>query len=185
MQGYQTTLGQGLRQEGYRKSGSLKRAPDQEGVAANSPSGFARTNSNGSSGLARAGSSSPAGFARASSNSSNLYQDTDRIAAVRPSGREEAEAQGLPQAEPAMEPAAAAPAVARRQRSLMQKSKLTTRPSVADRLKNVRGMLDAADEAGGDEIQEELPTAPVAAVQGNDGTGLDEPIAEEPQLAGN
>ena len=174
MQGYQTTLGQGLRQEGYRKSGSFQRAPEQSEVAASTPSGFARADSN-----------SPSGFARVSSDKPNVYQDTDRIAAMRPSGYEEAEAQGMSNSAAAA--ATAAPPLARRQGSLIQKGRLTTRPSVADRLKNVRGMLASAeaDGNGGNEIQEELPVAPVAAVQDYDDAGLDEAIAEEPQLATN
>jgi len=165
MQGYQTTLGQGLRQEGYRKSGSFQRAPEQSEAAASTPSGLARADSN-----------SPSGFARVSSDKPNLCQDTDRIAAMRPSGYEEAEAQGMSNS-----------AAAAAQGSLIQKGRLTTRPSVADRLKNVRGMLASAeaDGNGGNEIQEELPFAPVAAVQDYDDAGLDEAIAEEPQLATN
>ena len=45
-----------------------------------------------------------------------------------------------------------------------------------------------ADGNGGNEIQEELPNAPVAAVQHYDhhhDAGLDKAIAEEPQLATN
>ena len=175
MQGYQTTLGQGLRQEGYRKSGSFQKAPEQSEAAANIPSGFARADSNG-----------PAGFARVSSDKPNLYQDTDRIAALRPSGYEEAEAQGM-SSSAAAAATAAPPPLARRQGSLMQKGRLTTRPSVADRLKNVRGMLASAeaDGNGGNEIQEELPVAPGAVMQDYDDAGLDEAIAEEPQLAIN
>jgi hypothetical protein len=174
MQGYQTTLGQGLRQEGYRKSGSFQRAPEQSEVAASTPSGFARADSN-----------SPSGFARVSSDKPNVYQDTDRIAAMRPSGYEEAEAQGMSNSAAAA--AGAAPPLSRRQGSLMQKGRLTTRPSVADRLKNVRGMLASAEEDGNgsNDIQEELPVASVAAAQDYDDAGLDEAIAEEPQLATN
>ncbi|DBB03075.1 TPA: hypothetical protein ACH3X1_013390 [Trebouxia sp. C0004] len=174
MQGYQTTIGQGLRQEGYRKSGSFQRAPEQSEAAANM-----------SSGLARADSNSPSGFARVSSDKPNLYQDTDKIGAMRPSGYEEAEEQGLSNSAAAA--ATAAPPLARRQSSLMQKGRLTTRPSVADRLKNVRGMLAFAEANGNgsDEISEELPVATVAAVQEYDDAGLDEAIAEEPQLATN
>ena len=120
-----------------------------------------------------------------SSDHPNLYQDTDRIAAMRPSGYEEAKAKGMSNSAAAA--ATATAPVARRQGSLMQKGRLTTRPSVADRLKNVRGMLASAeaDGNGGNDIQEELPLASVAAVPDYDDAGLDEAIAEESQLATN
>ncbi len=117
-----------------------------------------------------------------------MYQDTERNAAMPPSGCEEAEVQGMSNSAAAA--ATAAPPLGRCQSSLMQKGKLTTRPSVADRLKAVRGTLATAeaDGNGGNEIQEELPNAPVAAVQHYDhhhDAGLDKAIAEEPQLATN
>lgn len=159
MQGYQTTLGRGLNQESYRKSGSFQRAL--------APTALDQTAADG-----------PSEFARAPSDGSEPYQDTDRIAAVRMSGFEAAEAQSVQGTEAAV----AAPAV--RQGSLLQKGKQRTRrTSVADRLKSVRSLLSTADETGGDDIQEELPAA---AVQRNGSMGIsniDEVIAEEPQLA--
>lgn len=169
MQGYQTSLGQGLRQEGYRKSTSFQNAQvptalDQVGTGA-SPSGFARMPS---AALDQAGA--------VADRPPEPDQDADRIAAVRPSGYEE-DVQNTAGTEAAV----AAPAVARRQGSLLQKGKLRTRKgSVADRLKNVRGLLDTADATGADDIQEELPVAVVQEI-----SGIDEPIAEEPQLAVN
>ena len=148
---------------------------DQSGSAASSPRGAIANSPRG------AAASSPRGLAKVPSGVQESAPTAARIHAVR---SDDVPRLSFSQAEAG---AAGAGPVGRqgslmskgKQRSLMQKD-LTRRGSVADRLKNVRGMLAADDALGSDDIQEDLPKAVEAA---SDDISADEPIAEEPQLA--
>lgn len=201
MQGYQTTLGQGQAQGPYRKSSSFQDAAPgrQQGRSqepyrksasfqdAVSPLNTTRADESSpanvpgaaSAKASRAVPSSSPGAAKVPSSTAEAEQSSGRIAAVRPAGFEEAGGQGMTTAEAAG--AGGAPGGPRRAGSLLVKGKRRTGSiSVADRLKNVRGLLDTGNEDNFESIQEDLPTP---AVDESDGLGkLDDVISEEPQL---
>lgn len=200
MQGYQTTLGQGQRQEPYRKSSSFqdkspgrqqgrlqepyrKSASFQDAVSPLNTSRAASDSPANVPGAApedesRAASNSPPGAAKIPSNTAEAEQESGKIAAVRPAGYEEAGRQGMTNPEAAR----AAGPPARRTGSLLVKGKRRTGSiSVADRLKSVRGLLDTGGVDDFENIQEDLP---MPAAEGSGGLGtLDDAISEEPQLA--
>lgn len=200
MQGYQTTLGQGQGQGPYRKSSSFQdAAPGQQqgrsqepyrksasfqdavsplNTSRADPSSPANIPGAASAKASRAVPSSSPGAAKTPSSTAEAEQASGRIAAVRPAGYEEAGGQGMTTSEAA---GAAVNPPARRAGSLLLKGKRRTGSiSVADRLKNVRGLLDTGGEDNFESIQEDLPTP---AVDESDGLGkLDDVISEEPQL---
>ena len=178
MQGYQPTLGQGHRQEPYRKSASFQdTALGQRQEAYRKSASFQDAVSPDES---RAAPQGPTGVARMPSSMAGLQQDSARIAAVRPAGYEEAEGQKMTKSEVAK---AADPPARRTGSLLLNRKQRAGSISVADRLKSVRGLMDSSDEPNVEDIQEDLP---VAAAQQSDSFGtdnIDEAIAEEPQLA--